>query len=136
MNSIVLSIIIAVVLSNSAHPTRRCACYEPPLQQAIRDSDTIFLAKVMAIQYSKDERKPEIRFDVSNTWKGSSRPMQIVYTNSGDWDCGFTFVNDSVYVVFAKLMNNKLYTFICTRTALASAAQADQDSLNVLFGGR
>jgi hypothetical protein len=110
---------------------------------ALRQADPVFEGTVIVMKTLVSEGDfmgrryaltswPEVAFQAKRRWKGNVD--SIVYLRSDDWShagggCGFEFVMDSTYLVYAYKNKGNLETSICSRTALIGRAQADLDSL-------
>ena len=68
-----------------------------------------------------------IRFLVQENYKGASGYEVEIHSGTGGGDCGYWFLRNESYVVYAyrSSEDNKLYTNICTRTAPVSQAAED-----------
>lgn len=104
--------------------------------------EAVFQGKVISIRDITIplDREPKsfrrmklVVFEVQTSWKGPRLPSLSLYTGCGGGDCGFQFIQEAEYVVFARrigpdaraLLHEEKYaltTDICTSTALASEA--------------
>lgn len=67
----------------------------------------------------------EVRFTVTDSWKGVQSATTGVWTGFGGGDCGIGFNVGSSYLVYAFESEGASYTGICTRTMDVSSASAD-----------
>ena len=112
-----------------------CSCAEiPALDKAIDDSTVVFLGQV--IQTSNNPLRPgqrEVKFSLKKLYKDDTgmltRNEAILYTAEDSSLCGYTFVHNQDYLVFATGNAAKLSTSLCSRTQIFEAAQADVDEL-------
>jgi hypothetical protein len=77
-----------------------------------------------------------ITLRVIETWKGTSRPTQVLLTGLGGGDCGYVFSEGSDYVIYAYKSDTagiNGFTSSCSRNSLLSAATLD---LQFLGAGR
>src|SRR5262245_14621418 len=75
-----------------------------------------------------------IRFLIQENLKGAPGYEIEIHSGRGDGDCGYMFLRNESYVVYAykSSEDNMLYTGICTRTKHASEAKEDLDYLRGL----
>lgn len=117
-----------------------CARPDPPCGE-YGEADAIFLGRVVG----SAERKSftdhsgnkvvydvgRIRFLVQESFKGVSGYEVEIHSGTGGGDCGYWFLRNESYVVYAYKSSeaNKLFTSICTRTTHVTEAKEDLDFL-------
>ncbi|HEU4507202.1 MAG TPA: hypothetical protein VFR78_03120 [Pyrinomonadaceae bacterium] len=119
-----------------------CTCVRPdPPCGEYGQADVIFLGRVVGSaerkSYTDDSGKKtvydvgRIRFLVQESFKGESGYEVEIHSGTGGGDCGFWFLRNESYVVYANRSseNNKLYTNICMRTTHLSHAREDLEFL-------
>lgn len=109
-----------------------CSCAGTPVPcEAYWKSSAVFLGTVIyttntANRGEYDFHSRVFRFTVDKAFRGVEAKEVEVLTGSGGGDCGYGFQLGGQYVVYAYRDNtNRLYTGICSRTRLASDADAD-----------
>lgn len=117
-----------------------CAMADPPCGE-YGQADAIFLGRVVGSaereSYTDDNGKKtvydvgRIRFLIQESYKGVSGYEVEIHTGTGGGDCGYWFLRNESYVVYAyrSSEDNKLYTNICTRTTHLSEAKEDLEFL-------
>jgi hypothetical protein len=119
-----------------------CSCTRPdPPCGEYGESDAIFLARVVGSagrkSYTDDNGNKtvydvgRIRFLVQESFKGVSSYEVEIHSGTGGGDCGYWFLRNESYVVYAyrSSEDNKLFTNICTRTAHVTQAKEDLEFL-------
>lgn len=138
--------VLGIVLSY--HTAFACSCIDPgrdlppaaAVQRAVEEADAVFVGIVEEVSgsyplptsrgtYHGSERR--FQFRVLRSWKGMAEPTTIIRTGSGDGDCGVDFVLGDVYVVYTwrRRADGALWTDICTRTGVLTAASDDSATL-------
>ncbi len=86
--------------------------------KAIVDSPIIFQGKVISIQssWSSPADDHKVKFQVLRVWKGVETNEIIIETPSEPSACGYSFQEDSTYVVYAH--GNPLFTNTCSMMAV------------------
>lgn len=117
-----------------------CARPDPPCGE-FGDATAIFLGRVVGSAQQKSYTDNNgnktvydvgrIRFLVQESFKGVSGYEVEIHSGTGGGDCGYWFLRNESYVVYAyrHSEDNKLYTSICTRTTHVSRAKEDLDFL-------
>ena len=107
-----------------ASPAAACICVSPPLKQAFRRSDAIFVGRVVSV-----ERDGLAVLEAGRWLKGEPSSLVSVWTPWNDGDCGYgsRFSVGSEHLVFANLENGQLQTSTCARTKPVEAAACDLD---------
>lgn len=120
-----------------------CARSGPPCNY-YGSTSVIFLGRVVGAAQQrtitdKDGQKTTfdvgtIRFLVQENYKGASGYEVEINSGTGGGDCGYWFLRNESYVVYAyrSTEDNKLYTNICTRTAHVTDAKEDLEYLRGL----
>jgi hypothetical protein len=126
-----------------------CPCVKPdPPCGEYGDASVIFLGRVVGSAERKsyvDENGNKtvydvgrIRFLVQERFKGVSSYEVEIHSGTGGGDCGYWFLRNESYVVYAyrSSEDNKLYTSICTRTSHLAHAKEDLEFLRGLGDGK
>lgn len=143
MSPVVRRVLVGVFVVGAAFTTGQerlsaCSCIESNAAcESIWTTDAVFVGTVVDIGPLTEDTKSEfpwkrrpIRFTVSEVFKGPSGPDSstlVVFTGQGDADCGYRFVADRTYLVYAHRhpVSGELGTGICSRTADVANAAAD-----------
>ena len=110
-----------------------CSCATqggPSPTEVFGKSIAVFSGKVIEIDKNDSSNIKTIKFDVQRVWKGVSGNQTSVITGSGDANCGYPFVMNETYLVYAA--GNPLYTQSCGRNTLFADSY---DDLRVLGPG-
>ena len=110
-----------------------CSCATqggPSPTEVFGKSIAVFSGKVIEIDKNDSSNIKTIKFDVQRVWKGVSGNQTTVITSSGDANCGYPFVMNETYLVYAA--GNPLYTQSCGRNTLFADSY---DDLRVLGPG-
>ncbi|MBI5932132.1 MAG: hypothetical protein HY867_00380 [Chloroflexi bacterium] len=145
----------------SPTPAKACSCVVPgsPEEELAR-TDAVFSGKVIGV-HSKNyfiiafidtflisaDQEPlvfrsdtfwgyRIIFEVIKSWKGVDTTKVTVDTGTGGGDCGYQFIENDEYVVYANHAygdpKNDWATSICTRTSPVKEAREDLAYFNSL----
>lgn len=146
----VLSVSLGVSVLIASGRAQACSCTPLPTpEEAAQQADAVFLGTVErfveVIQRASPEmtglfgkpqhlewRRRQATLTVKTVWKGSVGPLVDVVTGMGAGDCGYEFVVDQEYLVYAYRDETRLMTDLCTRTRPSAGAAFD---LAVLSGG-
>ncbi|MGB7443729.1 MAG: hypothetical protein WA919_21915 [Coleofasciculaceae cyanobacterium] len=110
-----------------------CSCIQPPPPlTALEQATAVFAGKVTSINQTEPFNL-EVTFQVSQAWKGEASSTLVVATPLNSAMCGVYFEIGEEYLVYAYGEENQLSTNLCSRTQLASQAEAD---LVMLGGGQ
>ncbi len=122
-----------------------CTCIRPgPPCDYYSKASAIFLGRVVGSAERKsyvDEQGNKtvydvgkIRFLVQENYKGASGYEVEIHSGTGGGDCGYWFLRNESYVVYAYQgsEDDKLFTSICTRTRHVTAAEEDLEFLRGL----
>ena len=126
-----------------------CSCMRPgPPCDYYGNAAAIFLGRVVGSAQRKtsvDENGNKIvydvgtiRFLVQENYKGASGYEVEINSGTGGGDCGYWFLRNESYVVYAyrSSEDNKLYTSICTRTQHVTTAKEDLEYLRGLSNAK
>jgi len=91
----------------------KCAPNKPPLQ-SLNQVDAAFVGEVVSVK--KANYRKYIKMKVLRSWKGMDSNFVKLDTGMGSDDCGFYFLKDQKYLVYANKNDKILKTGICTRT--------------------
>lgn len=110
-----------------------CSCVSrggPSPSEAFEKSTTVFSGEVTEIDKNDSSPTKTVKFDVQRVWKGVSGNQTTVITGSDDGNCGYPFVMNETYLVYA--VGNPLFTQSCGRNTLFADSY---DDLHVLGAG-
>ena len=110
-----------------------CSCASqggPSPSEAFEKSTAVFSGEVVEIDKNDSSPTKTVKFDVQRVWKGVSGNQTTVITGSGDANCGYPFVINETYLIYA--VGDPLYTQSCGRNTLFSDSY---DDLRVLGAG-
>ena len=95
-----------------------CSCLAGQSQEAaFEEADAVFSGQVLSIDAVGGAYT--VTFDTGVVWKGTEQRMYEVVTADNSAGCGYTFVEDAWYVVYAHEGEGEvLSTGLCSRTAL------------------
>lgn len=127
MNKTIFSILfLASVFAVNASNVFACSCFTPegiPIEKQVKDaytkSSSVFVGQVVDVI-----KKPEtnlIKFRVEKSWNNKFQKEMTVSTPGNSAMCGYEFQVGKKYLVYASGENDKLSTYLCTRTASATA---------------
>lgn len=127
MNKFIFSILFSVfIFSASASDIFACSCFVPegiPVEKQVRDaytkSSSVFVGQVIELIKKPDNNL--VKFRVEKSWNNKFQKEIIVTTPSNSAMCGYEFAVGKKYLVYANGENDKLSTYLCTRTASATA---------------
>jgi hypothetical protein len=127
MNKTIFSIFfLAFIVSLTASDVFACSCFVPegiPIRKQVRDaytkSSSVFVGQVIEVIKNPDNNL--IKFKVEKSWNNKFQKEIIVSTPSNSAMCGYEFAVGKKYLVYANGENDKLSTYLCTRTASATA---------------
>ncbi len=106
-----------------------CSCLPPGTpQEELGKMDAVFTGKVLEGK-GKFNSTTEVKFSVSETWKGVNTKEVVIYTAMDSAACGVYFEKDKEYLVYAHLEEGKYTTYLCSRTAGLTNAQGDLKEL-------
>lgn len=135
--------LLAVSVSIQAFPlnANACSCAEPrAVEPELERSDAVFSGKVLSVKEKRQVNgymSKSVLFEVDRTWKGPETSQLIIVTGLGGGDCGYDFIEDREYLVYAQESNmygaKSLASIICSRTSELASAQED---LSILGEGK
>ncbi|MFN2512660.1 MAG: carboxypeptidase regulatory-like domain-containing protein [Pyrinomonadaceae bacterium] len=115
----------------SAGNALACSCLESAPCQAYGEASAVFVgtvidSRVITTKRDKYERsKRAVRLSVDTPFRGVTGSEVELTTGMGGGDCGFGFVLNKQYLVYAYENKGKLSTGICSRTRSISSAAED-----------
>lgn len=120
--------IIASIDGNNDRLAFACSCIEIKSPQAeYEQSNAVFSGKVVDLE-TTDELYPSkvATFDVYTVWKGISQDSATITTGMGGADCGYPFVENVEYLVYAYGEGSDgLGASSCSQTKPLNRAEAD-----------
>jgi hypothetical protein len=114
-----------------------CTCLQPPAPNVeFNKRNAVFVGKAVFFELDSVGIFPrrKITFEILKSWKGITSSDTIIYTLASSAACGFEFIKDSVYLIYADSSSHRLTTDICTRTKLYSSAIEDLAYLQTISG--
>jgi hypothetical protein len=131
---------LSVLLSACAAEAYGCDCAfgGGPVCQDYWKASAVFVGTVIEIKTVKvkwgEVEVPQrlVRFSLDEPFRGVQGAQVEVLTGMGGGDCGIAFVQTQQYLVYASFFEDKLYTGICARTKVVSAAAADLEYMRGL----
>src|SRR2546430_13451089 len=129
---IILTSVAVLVLAAGRTFACECAGSRPPCQE-YWEASAVFIGTVINSRTVtvKEGTYPEqmraVRISLDEIFRGVEGAEVEILTGFGGGDCGFGFRQAQQYLVYAyrSEQDQKLYTSICTRTKLVSAADKD-----------
>lgn len=143
-----LTLLFAVVVADT---TFACICSVDSVEEVavadmVAEADAVFLgrpvSRVDADWFFPDAADPwpgyAWTFDVRRAWKGDVGHRTVVVTGTARGDCGYPFVADHEYIVYAYESDGTLYTHLCTWNVALDDPAADQqlealDALSIVY---
>jgi hypothetical protein len=108
-----------------------CSCTGVSLQEEIDQTAAVFAGRVDDIsERSPSERwlEVEVRFEVSEVWKGDIGSEAVVVNPAQDSACGVNFLEGQTYIVYALAADTRLDTSSCTRTRIGRTLTSEEDA--------
>lgn len=121
-----------------------CRCDKPaPPCKAFGEASVVFIGTVKGVVEGVRKQKPDgevdltprlFKFSVDENFSGTPTKEAEVATGLGADDCGYAFVKEARYLVYAYRdeKDNRLYTSSCTRTTRVTNASEDLQYLRGL----
>lgn len=111
-----------------------CSCMQnAPPKESLEKATAVFAGKVVDVDVPFGIMKfiddVKVTFEVSKIWKCPDYKTLVLTTSISDASCGYNFRQDKKYIVYAYGEENKLSTYICTRTGLLANRQKDLQEL-------
>ena len=130
-----LTVIAITALHISAKPAHACSCIPPrPPLEALERADAVFSGDVISISEPKglfgswlaSSTDPvTVEFRVHSVWKGEIHETLFIQTAWSSASCGFEFVQDERYIVYAR----EGWVSLCSRTRSIDKASEDLKAL-------
>lgn len=110
-----------------------CSCMKSAENPQILLSkyDAVFLGKVIQIKKSPKEVY-EVKMRILKSYKGGSAEFIVVFTASYSASCGYNFIEDEDYLVYANSYPDGLWVDNCSPTKRFSKSQEDLKTLEVI----
>lgn len=132
----VLATLVIVGVSSIwlAPPAHACSCVPPPPpEEALEDAEDVFTGEVVDITSIDDGTRYEVRFEVSEAWKGIDHQEITVATANNSAACGYNFEAGQDYLVYTYENSSgtgpETETGLCQRNADLASASEDLDAL-------
>lgn len=134
---IVLILMLPIIVNLGTTSSFACSCVQPGAAVEEMDrSDFVFSGKVLdmndpnanAIVKSSADLL-EIKFEVSDAWKGVDQSEIFIYTERDSASCGFNFTINVEYLVYGNEIDGKKSVNLCSNTALLAEASDDLEAL-------
>jgi hypothetical protein len=121
------SVSLAALLSllAPAH-AQACSCLEQSAADALREAQAVFEGRVLAV--TRDAERPElwvVQLAAVRSWKGVASETVMLTTPQDSAGCGYPFVKDESYLVYAQAGSGGLHASLCSRTQPIAQAEAD-----------
>jgi hypothetical protein len=98
----------------ASKPAWACSCVSFTKAELGQAADAVFTGSVARVDdESGDARGRVVNFDVDVVYKGEPNPSIDVHTGLGGGDCGYDFVVDRRYTVFAFDASGRLNAGMC-----------------------
>ena len=130
MYRIVIAGMMLLALLTAVQPTcvYACSCMVPgPPDQALAESGAVFSGTVTAVARPANmggSMPVRVTFSVARVWKGPEQVTMIINTPDSSASCGFDFVENGEYLVYARNVEGTLEASLCSRTTqLANAGE-------------
>jgi hypothetical protein len=108
---VAVAVLSATLVPFASKPAWACSCAVFSKPRLAHAADAVFTGTVARI--TDDRGGHLVNFDVDTVFKGPADPSIDVQTGLGGGDCGFSFVVDRRYTVFAFGSNGTLSAGIC-----------------------
>ena len=143
---VAFSLAVFFVFSTGAGPNTpiynaayACSCMIPEsANDSLQTSAAVFSGKAVKIEkrHSDDlafsSMDPVlVTFDVDRVWKGENESSITIQTRQSSASCGYSFEEDSNYLVYAQRNGEMLDVSLCSRTSLVSSAAEDISELGI-----
>lgn len=130
MRKIICLLVLMIVASNIAYA---CECGMPETPSiGLFNADAVFTGKVIQIYKSKDNKYIlDVKFKILKIYKGVLDDFVVINTTVRGPSCGFPFVKNEEYLIYAYSRKGILSTNICSRTKKLSEAREDLAELDV-----
>lgn len=132
LEAVVLGLLLLFTLP-LASPASACSCLPPPPPgEALQQAEAVFLGEVVGNRLVEDPGGAsgrQVTFRLLRRWKGPETAEVVVATPRDEAGCGVWFEPGEAYLVYAHPSEGHLQTTLCTRTAAATAAEADLAAL-------
>lgn len=132
MRWLLIAITLVGLMEFSAGDAFACSCAERLPCQAYGEASAVFVgtvrdSRIITITQSNYERtKRVVRLSVDSAFRGvKGSDVEVTTGMGGGGDCGFEFVTNEQYLVYAYEYEGKLSTSICSRTRPVSRATED-----------
>ena len=90
--------------------------------EAFSEADAVFSGQVQSIE--KAGMNVLVTFDTGVVWKGEANPSYEVMTTDNSAACGYPFVEDEWYIVYASVSDDgMLSTGLCSRTSTLALSE-------------
>lgn len=121
--------LVAAVVALQPCTAFACSCLPPGTpDEELQKSTAVFAGRVASITtVNRGGVAPQlqVRFDVSQSWKGPAAKQIEVLTSESSASCGVTFEQGGEYVVYSNDSEGFLNASLCSRTASAADAADD-----------
>jgi hypothetical protein len=127
------TLILTIAVLFSAEFASACKCAPPPTVALSYDAATaVFIGKVEKIEEVRYQRVVTLR--LIEGFKGTTTKTITLHTGSGGGDCGYGFLLNRSYLVYAGGTADDLGTNICSRTKSVGKASLELSELRKLCG--
>lgn len=115
--------------SYTANTTVRCLNEPRSVKLALKKSAAVFVGEVLQVRNGRNYHYLEARFRVESSWKGVEAEEVSVFTESESVAESPHYRVGQNYLVFAGMLDGKLFTGVCSRTKKVEYASEDLQQL-------
>lgn len=132
---VIFSLVMFCTFSSRAQAEDRCDCEDrPSLKEAYDQSSLVFTGRAESLQKSPFRpNKTEVTFLVferfKNNFDESKEGKVVIYTPDSMDNCGFNFVMEQDYLVFATGNPAAYNVSLCSPTEIVEAARGRLESI-------
>jgi hypothetical protein len=132
---LVLAMLLATIIAQP-RPAFACSCMIPgPPEEALEQAAVVFAGRVVQARRAPAGGAVNTAdllpytFEVSEVWKGQVNSTFTIGSPMSSASCGYEFVLEEEYIVYAYEAEGVLQTGLCTRTAPLASAEEDLAAL-------
>jgi hypothetical protein len=137
---IIIGILVTFIMVGNVPEVQACSCAEPwPVEKALEKRDAVFSGTILKIEepdqtlIQSSAAPVEVTIKVDKVWKGDLKEVVIIKTALSEASCGYPFVENQDYLIYASGVGEELRTGLCERTTLLDQAKED---LKILGPGK
>lgn len=124
LGRVMVGFLLVALMLGTASGVLACSCVPPgdPMSE-MEQATAVFAGRVYSMERSGGS--VWVHFELAQVWKGPYQSILTVRTNDSSAACGFEFVQDQDYMVYAYGEMNDLQVSLCSRTRPLSVAEED-----------